>query len=140
MHRKSNLINYSLTRNMSIRSNTQYYIADISLEGVNEYVLKVNDWGLICSNMFSRCNMGSCMADLTSEWRMSIFKKFMIEDSRYRKKLIRVIWTCMAEIKSEGVNESRKKVQNRLLLGQKYFWLSTNLPEMCSVGLIWTSV
>ena len=49
-------------------------------------------------------NMQYSMDQVTSEWGMYV--KFMIEDSWERKTLIKSKMDfCMADIKSEGVNE-----------------------------------
>ena len=53
---------------------------------------------------------------------MSLNRKFIFEDSWVRNMFSRSNMDfCMAEIKSEGVNESEQKVQIGGLLGQKMF-------------------
>ena len=47
-------IEYSLARNMSFRSNMQYCLANVSSEGVNEFIQKVHDRGLTCQKFVSR--------------------------------------------------------------------------------------
>ena len=67
MYRKFK-IEYSLARNMFSRSNTDFYMADMTSEGVNEYTYIIFDIEYsLGRNMFSRSYTDYCEAYLTSD-------------------------------------------------------------------------
>ena len=63
--------------------------------------------------------MQYAMAEETPEW--GVYVKFMIKDFCYTKYLIKSnVDFCNAEKKTEWVNEYVLKVQDRVLICQKY--------------------
>jgi hypothetical protein len=66
LYSKKKKIEDPLARNMFIRSNMDYCIAEVTSEGANMYRMFNIEYSL-AKNMCSRLNMDYCMAEGTSE-------------------------------------------------------------------------
>jgi len=131
----------SSDQNMSIKSNMEYSMADLSSEVVNEYVVE-SSWSM--TNLTKMCSLGLIW---TSVWLIYLKKEpmimesaFMYEDSSTNNMFNRSNMDyCMADVSLEGLNEYIIESSWSSTLGPDNMSISSNMDfcmaEVTSEGV-----